>query len=325
MGPREVDHRAGSMPEAGSNEFEVIVFNLQWIEPESGQVRKTSYGINAGKVMELVAMPQEITEIHDQGHASFKGVFLLREKTIPLIDLCEWFNYQGDSAEEVRQHWTVVVTEMNGKRFGFITHGVDKVHRVTWDKIKAPPEIIARCQSITGICLIEDQIIQMVDFEHIISSVDPSLQLITRSEETMRVSHTETNRGKTIVVADDSRSILNQMGKMLVQAGFQVTRFHDGQAAWEYLEKLRDQEDFRKEVSAIVSDIEMPRMDGFRLCSRIRADAKLKQLPVLLFSSMINDAQRKKGQDVGATDQITKPEIAQLIQRLEACLTSTRE
>ncbi|MEJ2690239.1 MAG: response regulator [Deltaproteobacteria bacterium] len=109
---------------------------------------------------------------------------------------------------------------------------------------------------------------------------------------------------------------------MLLQAGFQVTRFRDGQTAWEYLEKLRDHEDFKKKVAAIVSDIEMPGMDGFRLCSQIRSDAKLGQLPVLLFSSMINDVQRKMGQDVRATDQITKPEIAQLVQRLQACLES---
>jgi two-component system chemotaxis response regulator CheV len=323
MGNRETVRKNDSVLSAGSKELEVIVFNLQWLEPESGQIMKTSYGINAGKVMELVAMPKEITEIRERGHASFKGVFLLRGKTIPLVDLCEWFDYRQDSADEIRQHWTVIVTEMNGKRFGFITHGVDKVHRITWEKITAPPDMIAGCRSITSICLIEGQIIQMVDFEQIISSVDPSLQLNTRLEETMKVSHFETNRGKTVVVADDSQTILHQMGEMLVQAGFQVTRFRDGQAAWEYLEKLRDHEDFRKEVDAVVSDIEMPRMDGFHLCSLIRSDAKLGQLPVLLFSSMINDVQRKKGRDVGATDQITKPEIAQLVQRLEACLTSS--
>lgn len=323
MENREIDRRASSVLEAGSNEFEVIVFNLQWLDPESGQVMKTSYGINAGKVMELVAMPQEITEIHERNHPSFKGVFLLRERTIPLVDLCEWFNYQQDSGDEAKQHWTVIVTEMNGKRFGFITHGVDKVHRVSWDKILPPPEMIARCRSITGICLIEGQIIQMVDFEHIISSVDPSLQLTSQLEKTLEVSHSGIIRGKAIVVADDSRTILKQMGDMLTEAGFSVTRFNDGRAAWEYLEELRDNNDLRKEVSAIVSDIEMPRMDGFHLCSLIRSDAKLQNLPVLLFSSMINDAQRKKGQEVGATDQITKPEIAQLVERLEACLTSS--
>ncbi len=222
---READRRDGARFETVANEFEVIVFNLHWMEPESGQAMKTSYGINAGKVMELVAMPGEITEINERSHPSFKGVFLLREKTIPLIDLCEWFNYQKDCSGEIRQHWTVIVTEMNGKRFGFITHGVDKVHRITWDKILAPPEMIARCQSITGICLIEGQIIQMVDFEHIISSIDPSLQLTSQREETMKISHSEENRGKAIVIADDSRIILNQMGEMLAAGGFQGHRF----------------------------------------------------------------------------------------------------
>ncbi len=84
---------------------------------------------------------------------------------------------------------------------------------------------------------------------------------------------------------------------------------------------MRDKEDLGQQVAAVISDVEMPRLDGFHLCSLIRADAKLRELPVLLFSSMINDAQRRKGLEVGATGQITKPEITLLVQRLESCLS----
>ena len=166
----------------------------------------------------------------------------------------------------------------------------------------------------------EGQIIQMVDFEHIISAVDPSLQMTTRMQETMEVSHAEKNKGKTVVVADDSRTILHQMTEMLEQAGFRVVSFADGQEAWLHLDKESQKEDLASDVVAVVSDIEMPCMDGLHLCSRIRANAKLKDLPVILFSSMINAGLRRKGESVGATDQITKPEIAQLVMRLEACL-----
>lgn len=89
MGYRETDRKDSPVLGKVLDEFEVIVFNLQWIGPESGLAIKTSYGINVGRMMELVAMPKKITEIHERGHASFKGVFLLRGKTIPLIDLCE--------------------------------------------------------------------------------------------------------------------------------------------------------------------------------------------------------------------------------------------
>jgi len=305
---------------SGTNEVEIISFQLNWLEAESGLERKIFYGINAGKVMELVAMPEKLTVIQECSHQSLKGVFLLRNRTIPLIDLCEWFGYEKSISSE--QRWTVIVTEIYGKRFGFLTHGVDKVHRVSWSEIKPPPEMIAKCKSLTGICLVEGRVIQMVDFEHIIAAIDPAQQISSRAQETMKVSHAERNKGKTVVVAEDSRTILQQMREMLERSGFEVVPFADGEAAWHYLKESANEKDpaGKAAVAAIISDIEMPRMDGLRLCSLVRDNVGLKHLPVILFSSMINEAQRRKGRSVGATDQVTKPEIGQLVERLEACL-----
>jgi len=310
----------GSTLHYGASEVEIITFYLNWLDAESGLERKTFYGINAGKVMELVAMPEKLTILHERFHPSLKGVFLLRNHTIPLIDLCEWFGYEKSNSSGQRLR-TVIVTEMNGKRFGFLTHGVDKVHRVSWSGIKPPPEMIADCKSLTGICLVEGQIIQMVDFEHILEAIDPSLQISSRVQETMKVSHAERNKGKTVVVAEDSRTILHQMREMLECSGFKVVSFADGEAAWHYLKEVTDGKDSNgKAIAAIISDIEMPRMNGLSLCSLVRDNAELKHLPFILFSSMINEAQSRKGRSVGVTDQVTKPEIDQLVERLEACL-----
>jgi two-component system chemotaxis response regulator CheV len=129
--------------QSGTNELEIITLFLQWHDQTNDSISRTAYGINAAKVRELVAMPENLTEI-PESVASMKGVFLLRDRTIPLIDLCEWFGYDPDLSPEAKAKWVVIVTEINGKFFGFIAHGVDKVYRVSWTKILPPPPIISQ-------------------------------------------------------------------------------------------------------------------------------------------------------------------------------------
>ncbi len=304
--------------EAGTNELEIITFYLQWLDPVSGKSTKTFYGINAAKVRELVAMPEKITETPDSPHC-VDGVFLLRDRTIPLTDLCRWFDYQPDRSEEALAKWVVVVAEINGKSFGFTTHGVDKVHRVSWTKILSPPAILADNQSITGICLMDDQVIQMVDFEKITAAIDPSMDLQNApAHATMQQSGDD--RDKLVVIAEDSSTIRHQLQLTLEQAGLKVIIHNDGQAAWEYLERLRQEGTVTKKVLAVITDIEMPRMDGHHLCLKIKEQAAYQNIPVILFSSMISDGLRNKGETVGADDQVTKPELNTLFDRLQACL-----
>jgi len=304
--------------QSGTNELEIITLFLQWHDQTTGAISRTAYGINAAKVRELVAMPENLTEIQ-ASVAAMKGIFLLRDRTIPLIDLCEWFGYETDSSPEAKAKWVVLVTEINGKFFGFIAHGVDKVYRVSWTKILPPPAIIARYSSLTGVCLVDGNIIQMIDFENIIASIDPSMVIDSDA-------HAITDRpdmgqaDKAVVIVDDSRIILDQIRKTLEKAGYRVISKADGQDAWEYLEKLRINGTVHDEVLAVVSDIEMPRMDGHNLCKRIKENDGYKGIPVMLFSSLVNDLARHKGDAVGADDQIAKPELGQLVTRLQACL-----
>ncbi len=319
MATSDTTTRTKILLESGTNELEVIAFSLCYRE---GDKRiQNSYGINAGKVKELVAMPETITAVPG-GHSCVKGVFLLRGRTITLVDLADWFGYEPVLDEEVRRRWTVIVTEIYGKDFGFITHGVDKVYRVSWSDVKAPPPIIAQCQSITGICLLDGAMIQMVDFEHIVAEIDPSVRMAIPAEASTPNPRTE---GKTIVIADDSGMILRSIQKNLEQAGYTVLPFHDGQETWNYLERYRDGQTSDGPIAAVISDIEMPRMDGHHLCASIKQDPALRKLPVILFSSMINEALRRKGLEVGADDQITKPEIGRLVERLQACIEAAEK
>lgn len=304
--------------EVGTNELEVITFYLEWIDPDTNRLHKNTYGINAAKVRELVAYPGDITEVANSA-SCVKGVFLLRNHTIPLIDLCDWFTYQTDTQKKEDKKWVVIVAELNGKAFGFITHGVDKVYRISWSQITPPPQLIASSQSITGICQVDNLIIQMIDFERIVGTIDPSMVVRSNLAEE-DIQKIEEKYDKSVLVVDDSRVVLMQLTKTLQTAGFKVIPKSDGQAAFEFLEDLRTKGEVDKKILAIISDIEMPRMDGHHLCMRVKQQAAYRKIPLLLFSSMINDALRRKGESVGADDQVTKPELDNLTERMQDCI-----
>ncbi|MEN8256720.1 MAG: chemotaxis protein [Thermodesulfobacteriota bacterium] len=305
--------------EVGTNELEVITFYLEFVDPNTGKLTKNAFGINAAKVRELVALPDDVTDVINSPDC-VKGVFLLRDATIPLVDISEYFGFEVENTPEFQKKCVVIVAELNGKAFGFISHGVDKVHRISWSQITPPPEIIAANASITGICLLDGQTIQMVDFEKITADIDPSMMMRSDRDE-KQSSLIEDKYSKEVVVADDSRVILMQLSSTLQKAGFHVKAHPDGLFAWEYLEGLREAGELDEKVLAIISDIEMPRMDGHHFCIQVRKSAAYSKIPIILFSSMINDALRKKGVAVGADDQVTKPELDTLIERLEQCVS----
>lgn len=315
---KQYGSRSNILLEVGTNELEVITFSLEWVDPTTKEKQKGSYGINAAKVRELVALPEDVTEVVDSP-AAVRGVFLLRDRTIPLIDLCTWFDYQVDMTDMDRRKWVVIVAELNGKPFGFISHGVDKVYRISWSQISPPPEILSGSQSITGICQLNDQLIQMIDFEKIISEIDPTMEIKSSMEE-KEVHEIEEKYDKSVLVVDDSQVVRIQVIRTLEGDGFKVVSHNDGLAAWEYLEELRESGELEKKILAVISDIEMPRMDGHNFCRRFRQQPAYDKIPILLFSSMINEALRRKGEALGADDQVTKPELDELIERMEKCV-----
>jgi len=313
-------HQSEVLHKSGADVFEIITLYLCWLDPVNGKLVHTAYGINTSKVRELVAMPDNPTIMPDSP-PSVKGVFLLRDRTIPLIDLCEWFGYEADSSSKTRESTVVVITEINSKVYGFIVHGVDKVHRVTWEDIRTPPEIIAQQSSITGVCLLDGAIIQMVDFEKIIASIDPALAVATMNREVPGdvVKHD----GKVLVV-EDSKTAQKQLLSLLTSSGYEVGIHSNGQSCWDWLEAARQRGPITDEVVAVVTDIEMPQMDGLQLCSRIKAQPAFNSIPVLIFSSLINETVRHKGESAGADDQLLKTEIDQLSSRLQACIDSKK-
>ena len=311
------------LTETGTNELEVITFSLNWHDPVSKKAVTTTYGINAAKVKELVAIPATVTEIANSPDC-VEGVFLLRDRTMPLVNLCRWFNYEPLITEEAKRKWTVIVAELNGKMFGFITHGVDKVYRVSWEKIEPPPELVAESRSLTGIAILDNQLVQMVDFENIIINIDPGMAMKAQPPPDLPpLRGGEENM--VVVLADDSRVILQQLEQTFTAANFKVVGHNDGQFCWEYLEGLKAAGAVEDRVLAVVTDIEMPRLDGHSLCRKIKEDPAYHKIPVVLFSSLINEAMQRKGEKIGADAQITKPELHTMVAKVTELIRQYRE
>lgn len=298
--------------ESGTNELEVVEFYIDEELPESGQHYRGYYGVNVAKVLEIIRRPS-VTELPQTGHPSVLGAFNLRSRIIPLIDLAIWLGKQAP----VDDNCKVIVTEFNRVTNAFQVSGVTRIHRISWEQVEPPDDYVASFSndSITGVVKIEERIIFILDLEKIVAELNPALALKTDVAPAINMDF----RYKAMVV-DDSGMIRSMLKGILEKSNFDVETANDGQVAWDRLNKYKDQVHssngaLKDIVHVVISDIEMPAMDGHSLTKRIKEDPELSKLPVILFSSLISDKLRHKGDAVGADDQITKPEVGQLAMR----------
>jgi two-component system chemotaxis response regulator CheV len=322
--PKEVTK--GILLESGTNELEIIEL---YIEEKNGY--RGYFGINVAKVIELIVMPPVITKPPDA--ASFvKGAFNHRGKVITLIDLAAWLG--RDRKEEGRP--IVIITEFNNITSSFLVSGVIQIHRCTWGNINpVDPFMQNYCDVITGTIMLEERMVLMLDLERVICELDPRLAVPRwkegTGEDAPSESTAEEDKGRlTVLHADDSGLIRKTTKQFLEkQNAFTVTSVTNGMEAWEYLEgiKMTAQErnmPITDMLDVVLSDIEMPRIDGYHLCQKIKSDKILKALPVVLFSSLITDKLRHKGRSVGADAQLSKPNLAELSNELKAIVSTYR-
>ena len=295
--------------ESGTNELEIVEFYINENVPEQDNPYTGYYGVNVAKVLEIIKKPK-ITEMPSVPHPAVLGAFNLRSTIIPLIDLSLWLGKGAIQEPDAK----VIVTEFNKVTNGFMVSGVTRIHRLSWEQVEPPGNYISQfaSNSITGVVRIEDRIIFLIDMEKIIADLNPELAV----NFTERLDIT-LDQQYTALVADDSDTIRNMLANVLEQANFKVIKASNGQEAWDKLLKIKAQaEDTHKKLSdllqVVISDIEMPSVDGLNLTKKIKEDSKLNVLPVILFSSLISERTRHKGESVGADDQISKPEVGEL-------------
>lgn len=305
--------------ESGTNELEIVEFFLDEVcDDEENNVYRGYYGVNVAKVLEIIRMPN-ITELPDTQEASILGAFNLRSHVIPLVNLSQWL---GKNLAQTVEPPKVIVTEFNKVTTAFMVSGVNRIHRISWDEVEPPNTYVSKVSKtiITGIITIENRIVFLLDLEKIVADLNPALRL--RLDEAIEWGSEIRYRA---LIADDSNLIREMLKDLMQKANFEVEAVTNGREAWERLCELKtklneEQKNITDYVQAVITDIEMPSMDGLNLCKRIKEDPQLKKLPVVLFSSIITDKLRHKGIDVGADDQISKPEVTHLAKRVYALI-----
>jgi two-component system chemotaxis response regulator CheV len=308
--------------EAGTNELEVLVFQL------AGQ----HYGVNVAKVREVIR-PQTTTAAPGQ-HPSVIGMFNIRGSVIPVVDLARHLglraaggqNASAASHASAGPEGRVIITEFNGLRTGFMVDSVDQIHRLSWSRVRPAPALGGLAtpdaqdpratSSTTGIVELttgsEPRLILMIDFE---SVADAILMQGKLKVQNVPNDVTADRAGARVLLAEDSPFMRSVIEKVFRASGYaRLEIFDNGAALWEAAQA-------GPTPAAIVSDIEMPRMDGLHLCKRIKADPRLAKVPVVLFSSLISQDNLNKGAAVGADMQVSKPELAEMVRLVDRAIT----
>ena len=286
--------------ETGTNELEILEFII------SGN----SYGINVAKVTELM-QKQEVQQM-PLAHPCVEGVFQPREEVYTIVNLSRYLGF-GESENPVKDIF--IITNFNKTNIAFHVHAVESIFRISWQDIEKPDSIIYGGQDgvVTGIAKVNDRIISILDFEKITFDISPDTGInMDEIQEYKGVPREDV----PIVLAEDSALLRKMLQEALNTSGyFNFRMFNNGEEAWEYISAFNsgDSTDILEKVGLVITDIEMPRMDGHRLTKLIKTDPVLKKIPVVIFSSLIDENMYKKGIDVGADAQLSKPEIGNLV------------
>jgi two-component system chemotaxis response regulator CheV len=296
--------------ESGTNELEIMEFTIA----------KNSFGINVAKVTEIMQC-QPVRPIPN-AHPTVEGVFKPRDKIITVFDLALYLGLPPceDSSRDL-----LMITGFNNVNVAFHVHAVVGIHRIKWSDIEKPDNTgYGGEDSIaTGIAKIGTNLITIIDFEKIVADINPETGIQLSEIDALGARE---RSDKPVLTADDSTFLRRTIYDALKKAGYtNIQSFSDGLELWTYLEKLRDESvesksSIKNKVAAIISDIEMPMMDGHRLTKLVKEDKVLRCVPVILFSSLIDESMRVKGAKLGANAQLSKPEIGKLVSTLDSLI-----
>lgn len=300
----------GILLESGTNEIEVMKFT----------VLGEFYGINVAKVQEIIMSDKVKPMPH--AHPAVEGIFKPREVLITVINLPYYLT--GESTEN-GQRDLFIITNFNKMTVAFRVQSIEGISRISWKDIQKPDKTISNGEAgvATGIAQCDGQLVTILDFEKIVADIAP--------ETTIQISEIDEMGDRPlcdcpIVIAEDSLLLQKMIDESLQRAGFMnITNFNNGQEAWDYLHSIKDDSNLYDKVNLVITDIEMPEMDGHRLTKLIKDDPRLKELPVVIFSSLINEQMYRKGKELGASEQLSKPEIGHLVEVLDVLLKEFTE
>lgn len=292
----------------GENRLEILMFRLNG---------RQVFGINVFKVQEVLSCPR-LTKI-PQAHSATRGLATIRNRTIPVIDLAAAI---GQRPLDAVAENLIIITEYNGTVQAFMVKAVERIVNMNWQEIKAPPKGIGNNNYVTAITEVDDKLVEIIDVEKILSEI---IGVDMHLEDTQQILDKDGNRLK-FLIADDSLVARNQVQRTLEQVGIDCVVTKTGKEALDVLKSAAAEGiDVIKEFNLLISDIEMPEMDGYTLTSEIRADDRLKGLNIMLHSSLSGGFNDNMILKVKADKFIPKFKAEELITEIKSLLTEKGE
>ncbi|MCI9227903.1 MAG: chemotaxis protein CheV [Dorea sp.] len=291
--------------ESGTNEIEIMQFTI------FGEL----YGINVAKVREIM-MADKVKPV-PHSHGAVEGIFKPRDILLTVINLPKYLT--GDSGDK-NERDLFIVTNFNKMHIAFRVHTVVGISRISWEDIQKPDKTLTNGEDgvATGIAQCGGQLVTILDFEKIVAEIAPETSI--QVDEIDRLGD-RIPRDNRIILAEDSILLTKMIKDSLFRAGYSnLMNFNNGKEAWDYLSSIRNEPDFYKRAALLITDIEMPEMDGHRLTKLVKDDEKMKRMPIIIFSSLINEEMRIKGKQLGANEQLSKPEIGRLVEVMDELL-----
>lgn len=300
---RSVDQRTRL---AGTNQLEVLLFSLGF---NSQTNHEEVFAINVFKIREVMHVPQ-LTHAPDMP-PGVKGMISVRGQIIPVVDLAHFFSMQIKEEPKI-----LIITEFNRSTQGFLVHSVEQIKRLDWNEIKVPPQMMADRLGglVTAVTELEDKrIVMIIDVEKVLSETSGKVEDNSAFEG---IEHVPNN--STVLYADDSSVARKQIAKTLDALGTKHISAKNGVEAWERLLEIAERAEIMRVPTSellqlILTDIEMPGMDGYVLTRKIKQDKRFKGIPVIMHSSLSSDSNITIGESVGVDAYVSKFDPRELV------------
>lgn len=295
--------------ESGTNELEVLEFTLG----------HNHYGINVAKIREILTY-QPITPVPNS-HPSVEGIFMPRDTMITVVNLKRCLGMPEEGTGE----GLFIITNFNKLNIAFHVDAVIGIHRVSWESIIKPDSTINTedNSASTGVIKLDDKLIIILDFEKIVTDISPETGLKVSDVDNMPARE---RCDSPILIAEDSPLLSKLITDCLKKAGYtNLIVTMNGQEAWDKLLEIKKTGNIQQKVHCIITDIEMPLMDGHRLTKLVKTDDVMKRIPLIIFSSLVNEEMRIKGEKLGADAQLTKPEIGNLVEAIDELIDKSMD
>jgi two-component system chemotaxis response regulator CheV len=301
---------------AGTNKLEILLFSLG-TDTRTG--RRETYGINVFKVREVMRSP-DVTRAPEMP-SSVEGMVSLRGNLVPVVDLAKYAGIPIETPPQI-----MIVTEYNGHTQGFLVEAVDTILRLDWSAMRVPPEMLVANMGglVTAVTELKDgRLVMMLDVEKILAET-------SRQDDEhlfLNIRPTEAVASKTVLFTDDSQVARRQIQRTLDAMGVRSVSAVNGAQAWQELDRLASAAFSAKRplsdyVNLVLTDVEMPEMDGYMLTKQIKSDPRTSKLPVIMHSSLSGMQNQQLGRTVGVDEYVSKFEPQKLAEALTRRLTS---